>query len=341
MNPPAETEAVGLFSGGLDSALALRVIQERGVRVIAFNLRTPFAGGGKEGGAAVDALARELGVELVVEDAGPDYVEIIKNPRHGRGAALNPCVDCHIYMVRRARELMLARGASFCFTGEVLGQRPMSQRRGQLDIVAREAGLEGKLLRPLSAKLLPPTEAERDGLVDRERLLGLSGRSRKTQIAFAKEYGITGYASPAGGCLLTDRNFGARLADAFAHGEDSPGDFELLKIGRHFRLPSGAKAIVGRNEGENGAILEYLSGNAVALEIVGAASPVTLLRGGGEEDWPAAAALTLLYSDARARTEAEARVWSAAGELGTMTARAENGARAREWRPDGSPRTNA
>ena len=337
MNSHAETKAVGLISGGLDSALAVRVILNQGISVIAFNVRTPF-GGGKKGGAALEALARELGVELVVEESGRDYVEIIKNPRHGYGAALNPCVDCHIYMVRRARELMLARGAAFCFTGEVLGQRPMSQRRGQLDIVAREAGLEGKLLRPLSAKLLPPTEAEREGLVDRERLLGLRGRSRKTQLALAEEYGITAYASPAGGCLLTDRNFGARLADALARGEDNPEDFELLKIGRHFRLPSGAKAVVGRDEGENGALLEYLGGDAVALEMVGIGSPVTLLRPGGEEGWPAAAALTLLYSDGRNRPEAEARVWSAAGELGTVTARAGDAARLEEWRPAARPK---
>lgn len=334
MTSPAEAKAVALFSGGLDSALAVRIVKEQGVDVIAFHLSTPFVGGGEERAAALDALARQLGVELALEESGRDYVEIIKNPRHGRGTALNPCVDCHIYMVRRAGELMLARGASFCFTGEVLGQRPMSQRRDQLDVVAREAGLEGKLLRPLSAKLLPPTEAEREGLVDRERLLGLRGRGRKAQLALAEEYGITGYASPAGGCLLTDRHFSGRLADALAHGEDSSEDFELLKVGRHFRLPSGAKAVVGRNEGENRALLQFLTPDAVALQVIGFGSPVTLLRGGGEEDWPAAAALTLRYSDARDRAQAEARVWSAAGELGTVTARAGDGARLEEWRPD-------
>jgi tRNA-specific 2-thiouridylase len=327
MTERAGTKAVALFSGGLDSALAVRVIQNQDVEVIAFHVRTPFAGGGNVG-----ALAGELGVELVIGEAGRDYVELVKNPRHGYGSALNPCVDCHIYMVRRAREVMLARGASFCFTGEVLGQRPMSQRRGQLDIVAREAGLEGKLLRPLSAQLLPPTEAERKGLVDRERLLGFRGRGRKAQLALAEEYGLSGYASPAGGCLLTDRHFAARLADAFAHGEDRREDFELLKVGRHFRLPSGAKAAVGRNEGENRALLGFMRETDVALEIIGVGSPVTLLRGGAEADRPAAAALTLRFSDARGRAEAEARVWSAAGELGTVTARAEDAA-ADEWRP--------
>jgi len=337
MSPRSPAKAVGLFSGGLDSALAVRILQEQNVDVIAFHLRTPFVGGGAESAALVEKLARELGVELVAEETGPDYIDIITNPRHGRGVALNPCVDCHVYMVRRARDLMLARDASFCFTGEVLGQRPMSQRRGQLELVAREAGLGGKLLRPLSAKLLLPTEAETAGLVDRERLLDLRGRGRKVQLALAAEYGITGYASPAGGCLLTDRHFASLLADALAHGEDGPDDFELLKIGRHFRLPSGAKAIVGRNESENRALEKHLKGNAVALEVIGAGSPVTLLRGAGEDDWPEAGALTLLYSDARERPEAEARVWSAAGELGTVTVRAGDAAPADGWRPKAFP----
>jgi hypothetical protein len=320
----------------LDSALAVRLLREQGLEVVAFHLRTPFAGG-RERAPAVEELARKLEAELVVEEAGRDYVDLVKNPRHGRGVALNPCLDCHVYMVRRARELMLARGAAFCFTGEVLGQRPMSQRLGQLDVVAREARLAGKLLRPLSAKLLPPTEAETGGLVDRDRLLGLRGRSRKPQLALAEKFDLRGYSSPAGGCLLTDRRFAARLADAFAYGEDGPEELALLKIGRHFRLPSGAKAVVGRDEAENRALLEHLTGEVVALEITGVGSPVTLLRPGAQEDWPAAAALTLRYSDARGRAEVEARVWGAEGERGTITARAGEAAAAEEWRPGPRP----
>jgi tRNA-specific 2-thiouridylase len=338
MKSPPETKAVGLFSGGLDSALAVAAVRAQGVAVVALHVRTPFAGGKQEGPFAVEELARNLAVELVVEETGRAYVGVIKKPRHGRGVALNPCVDCHVHMLRRARELMLARGASFCFTGEVLGQRPMSQHRRQLEIVEREAGLEGKLLRPLSAKLLPPTGAETEGLVDRGRLFAFRGRSRKPQIALARELGLTGYGSPAGGCLLTDRHFAARLADAFAHGEDGPADLDLLKLGRHFRLPSGAKAIVGRNEDENRALAGHLAGDAVAMEIIGAGSPVTLLKPGREEDRPAAAALTLRFSDARGREEAPARVWSAAGELGTLTARGRDAARAEEWRPAPGPK---
>jgi hypothetical protein len=213
----------------------------------------------------------------------------------------------------------------------------MSQRLGQLDVVAREGGLEGRLVRPLSAKLLPATEAETTGLVDRDRLLSLRGRSRKPQLALAEKFDLRGYSSPAGGCLLTDRRFAARLADAFAYGEDGPEELALLKIGRHFRLPSGAKAVVGRDEAENRALLEHLTGEAVALEITGVGSPVTLLRPGAQEDWPAAAALTLRYSDARGRAEVEARVWGAEGERGTITARAGEAAAAEEWRPGPRP----
>jgi tRNA-specific 2-thiouridylase len=330
MTPPSKATAVGLVSGGLDSALAAKLVLEQGITVIGYNLRTPFLAEAHQ--AVVRMLAENLGIELVVEDAGEDYVELVRSPRFGRGAALNPCVDCHVYMLRRAGALMRERGAAFCFTGEVLGQRPMSQRRRQLDLIEREAGLEGKLLRPLSAKLLPPTRPEEEGLVDRSRFLALRGRTRRPQLALAKAYGVAGYSSPAGGCLLTDKNFAARLADAFAHGEYGVDDINLLKIGRHFRLPSGAKAIVGRNEGENEKILEYLGDAGAAFEVVGVGSPVTLLRPAREEDWPAAAALTLRYSDARDAGDARARVWNAKGEIGMMAARLREGANSDEWR---------
>jgi len=330
MTPPSRVKAVGLISGGLDSALAVKLVLEQGIAVIGYNLRTPFLAEANE--AVVRTLGENLGIELVVEDAGEDYVELVKAPRFGRGAALNPCVDCHIYMLRRAKALMRERGAAFCFTGEVLGQRPMSQRRRQLELIEREAGLEGKLLRPLSAKLLPPTHPEIERLVDRRKLLDVRGRSRKRQITLARSYDINGYSSPAGGCLLTDENFAARLADAFAHGAYGADDINLLKIGRHFRLPSGAKAIVGRNEGENEKILEHLDDAGAAFEIVGVGSPVTLLRPAREGDWPRAAALTLRYSDARENGAAEARVWSSKGEIGTIPARLREAANSDEWR---------
>jgi tRNA-specific 2-thiouridylase len=332
MTSAPKTKGVGLVSGGLDSALAAKLILQQGIGVIGYHLRTPFAGGKGEGGSRAERVAESLGIELVGQDAAEEYFEMLKAPRFGRGAAYNPCVDCHIFMLRRAKALMLARGASFCFTGEVLGQRPMSQRRRQLELVEKEAGLEGKLLRPLSAKLLPPTRPEEEGLVARAQLLDIRGRSRKRQIALAESFGITAYGSPAGGCLLADKNFGARLADAFAYGEDRPRDMNLLKIGRHFRLPSGAKAVVGRDEKENEEILKHLDEAAAAFEIVGAGSPVTLLAPAREDDWPAAAALTLRYSDARGRAEAQARVWSFEEEIGTISARSQEAANSDEWR---------
>jgi tRNA-specific 2-thiouridylase len=325
---PRKTLAVGLLSGGLDSSLAVKLLVDQGVEVIAYNLRTPFCTCEAKGGCGAAATAARMGVELVTEFAGDEYVEVIKNPRHGRGRGMNPCIDCRIFILERAKELMRRRGAAFCFTGEVLGQRPMSQHRRALALVEKEAGLEGKILRPLSARLFEPTEAEREGLVDRAKLLDIRGRSRKKQIALAAELGVTDYTCPAGGCLLTDKNFAARLEDAFAHGEDCLADINLLKVGRHFRLPSGAKAVVGRDEGENERLLEFLDRDAAAFEIVGVGSPVTILKPARREDWPAAAALTLRYSDARERVEAEARVWSAEGELGTILARAEDAAEA-------------
>jgi tRNA-specific 2-thiouridylase len=336
--PSQKIKAVGLLSGGLDSTLAVKLLADQGIEVIAYNLRTPFCTCERKGGCGATAAAARLGVEIVTEFAGEEYIELVKNPRHGRGRAMNPCLDCRIFILKRAKALMQNRGAAFCFTGEVLGQRPMSQHRRALALIEKEAGLEGRILRPLSAHLFEPTEAESEGLVDRSKLLDIRGRSRKKQIGLAAELGVVDYPCPAGGCLLTDRDFGARLADAFAHGEDRPAEINLLKIGRHFRLPSGAKAVVGRNEAQNRALTERLGETDVALEIIGVGSPVTLLRGGGEKDWPAAAALTLLYSDARSREEAEARVWSAAGELGTVTARAKNAAAADEWRPAARPR---
>jgi tRNA U34 2-thiouridine synthase MnmA/TrmU len=328
-------KAVGLLSGGLDSTLAVKLLVDQGIEVIAYNLRTPFCTCERKGGCGASAVAGRIGVEIVTDFAGDEYIELVKNPRHGRGSAMNPCIDCRIFILRRARELMQNRGAAFCFTGEVLGQRPMSQHRRSLALIEREAGLEGKILRPLSAHLFKPTEAENENLADRSRLLGIRGRSRKKQIALAAELGVTDYPCPAGGCLLTDKNFAARLADAFAHGEDRVSDINLLKLGRQFRLPSGAKAVVGRNEGDNERLLGYLDEDAAAFEVEGVGSPVTLLRPAGREDWPRAAALTLRYSDARDRAEAPTRVRTARGEAETITARAGDAADAENWRVGG------
>jgi tRNA-specific 2-thiouridylase len=291
-------KAVGLFSGGLDSSLAVKVIAELGFDVIAFHLCHPFETGGPERTFELAEAARRLGARLHSEPAGDEYLKLIGSPEYGYGRAMNPCIDCHAYMVKRAAALAERCGAAFVFTGEVLGSRPMSQRREALDTVEVESGLSGRLLRPLSAKLLPPTEMEASGLVDRERLYGIKGRSRKRQIELATEFGITDYPTPAGGCLLTEVGYSAKLKDAFEHGETNCSDISLLRVGRHFRLPGGGKAIIGRNETENGLIEARLSPGDILLEVKNVGSPVTLLRNGGPGDLEPAAALTVRYSDA-------------------------------------------
>lgn len=314
-NDVKKSKAVGLFSGGLDSSLAVKVIAELGFDVIAFHFCHPFETGGAERTFELAEAAQRLGSRLRSEPAGDEYLELIRSPKYGYGKAMNPCIDCHAYMLRRAAALAERCGAAFVFTGEVLGSRPMSQRREALDIVEAESGLSGRLLRPLSAKLLPPTEMEASGLVDRERLYGIKGRSRKRQIELAAEFGITDYPTPAGGCLLTEVGYSAKLKDAFGHGETGPSDISLLRVGRHFRLPDGGKAIIGRDETENGLIEARLSSGDLRLEVKNVGSPVTLLRNAGPGDLEPAAALTVRYSDAR----------NASGGVGVTVRKACNG----------------
>jgi hypothetical protein len=214
---------------------------------------------------------------------------------------MNPCLDCRILMFSKARERMEDIGAAFVFTGEVLGQRPMSQHRRAMRIIERESGLDDRLLRPLSAQLLEPTLPELEGLVDREKLLALQGRSRKSQMALADELGVTDYPCPAGGCRLTDPNFARRMRDLVRFRPDFDlNDVNLLKIGRHFRLSPRAKAVVGRNEGENHRILALTRPGDALFEVEGCGSPITLLRGkAGEGVVRLAAAITARYSDAQ------------------------------------------
>jgi tRNA-specific 2-thiouridylase len=291
-------KAVGLFSGGLDSSLAVKIIVDLGFDVVAFRLCHPFETGGPEYVFRIEKAAKGLGAELYNEPAGAGYLEVIRSPKYGYGKAMNPCIDCHVYMIKRAHALAKRTGAAFVFTGEVLGSRPMSQRREALDIVERESGLAGRLLRPLSAKLLPPTEMEKNGLVEREKLYDIKGRSRKKQMNLAKTFGINGYPTPAGGCLLTEVGYSAKLADIWVHGECGYSDLGLLRIGRHFRLPGGGKAVVGRNEKENGFLEARLMPGDLILEVKGVGSPITLLRNAGGNDTALAAAITVRYSDA-------------------------------------------
>lgn len=238
-------KAIGLISGGLDSILAAKIIQEQGIAVIGLNFRTPFCKN-----KIKDKIAN-LGIELKEVPLMDEFLEVIKKPRYGFGSNMNPCIDCKILMLMKAAELMREWDAKFVITGEVLGQRPMSQNRQALSLIEKRAGLEGLLLRPLCARLFPETIPEREGWVKRDQLLGFSGRGRKPQIALAEKLKIKDYHQPAGGCLLTDPEFSRRLKDLIAHQELNIDNVELLKLGRHFRIAVDTKLIIGRDEKEN------------------------------------------------------------------------------------------
>lgn len=256
-------KAIALISGGLDSILAARVVKEEGIEVIPVHFKIPFCHLQQESNLqSLDRLIKEvLGMDLKKIDIGKDFLGLIENPRHGFGANMNPCIDCKILMLSKAKELLPSLDASFVVTGEVLGQRPMSQNKPALNIIAKKSGLEGLVLRPLSAKVLAETMPEAKGWISRARLLNFSGRTRKPQIALADKYKIKGYAQPAGGCLLTYKDFSKRLADLMNHKILSLENVELLKFGRHFRLSPEAKLVVGRNEKENNILFGLAQAN--------------------------------------------------------------------------------
>jgi len=287
--------ALGLFSGGLDSMLAASVLRAQGIEVSLICFVTPFFGA-----ARARQSAAHLGLPLREVDFTDKFLPLIYDPPHGWGRGHNPCIDCHILMLREAGALLAAAGFDFLFTGEVLGQRPMSQNRGSLNLIARESGFADLLLRPLSAQFLKTTKPELLGWVDRDRLLNLSGRGRKRQMALAAAYGITRYPAPAGGCLLTDPGYAARLKELLRHVQEaSRPDLELLKWGRHFRLPGGAKAVVGRTQRENEAILALKSLGDFLLKVDNYPGPVVLVSGAvSEVDLETAAGLAAAYSDA-------------------------------------------
>lgn len=271
-------KALGLLSGGLDSTLAVKLILQRGIEVEAINFVTPFCLCRKGGCGAVEA-AKQFNIPLKMISAGTDYLKIVRNPKFGYGKNLNPCVDCRIFMLKKARKYAKKTGAEFIFTGEVLGQRPMSQHRGALELIEREAGLQGKILRPLSGKLLPKTEAEEKGFVNHEALRSISGRSRKPQIEMTKEFNLTNYPCSAGGCLLTDREFANKLRDLFRHKKRvTVKEVNQLKVGRHFRLGEN-KIIVGRNEAENKVLLQTKQKTDYFFEVPDCGSPTTILHG--------------------------------------------------------------
>ena len=293
-------KAVGLFSGGLDSMLAVKLIQNQGIEVTAFHFVLPFNYIEEENQINAVKTATELNIPTETFHGGKEYIEIAKRPKHGYGKNMNPCIDCKIFIIKKAFSFMKKIGASFLFSGEVIGQRPMSQRKKALEIIEKEAGVEGFLLRPLSAKLLPITIPEEKGWVKREYFRDFEGRSRKPQIKLAEKFGITEYPSPAGGCLLTDFDFSIRLRDSFRHSEDSISELTLLNFGRHFRLKSGAKLIVGRDEKENQIIEKLADDNDLLIEGIGFGSPLALLKNSNKhEDIDISASICIRYSKKR------------------------------------------
>ena len=307
-------KAIGLVSGGLDSALAVAVVKRQGIEVLGLNYFNGFSPGAirtemlgeKDMGAFLDRrasdLSQSLGVSVEVIDISEEYIDLLLKPKHGYGANVNPCIDCRIYMLKKAKERMEAEGSSFVFTGEVLGQRPMSQHKGAMNTVIRESGLGGYLLRPLSAKLLPKTVPEEEGLIDREKLLDIQGRSRRRQMALALELGLTGYSQPAGGCMLTDENYARKFKDVLDHegeGMISRRMAVLLAAGRHFRLSGTVKIVVGRDQMENHYIERDWIGEWLA-DPIDVPGPTTLILGDPtDDDLMTTAAITARYSDAK------------------------------------------
>lgn len=302
-------KAVTLLSGGLDSTLAAKVVMEQGIELEALNFMTLFCTCTHRGATclASQKAVETLGIPLKVFNVSEEYLSVVKDPRHGYGRNMNPCIDCRIFMLKKAKAYMQDSGAAFIVTGEVLGQRPMSQRKDAMRLIEKEAELEGFILRPLSAHVLPMTIPEKEGWVDREKLLKFQGRSRKPQIKLAEHYGIRDYPCPAGGCLLTDPGFAKRMKDLMLHKPDfSLNDVHLLKVGRHFRFSDGVKLIVGRNEEENQKIETFAHDGDILFRVSGFPGPLSLLRGKvNEGDIERAAAVTAHYSKAKDLGNAE------------------------------------
>ncbi len=310
-------KAVALLSGGLDSLLAVRVLQKQGIVVEGINFYTGFCVEGhthairnhsKDKKRRNNALwaAEQLGIRLHIIDVIEEYKDVLLNPKYGYGANMNPCLDCKIFMVNQAVEWIKENhknGFDFIITGEVVGQRPMSQRKQTMPIIAKKSGADNILLRPLCAKILPVTKPELEGWVDREKLYDFSGRSRKRQIALAKEFGFKDYASPAGGCcFLTDKNYSSKLVDLWkgqGSREYEVDDIMLLKVGRHLRPKPEFKLIIARDAGESKFLYGY-SKNFITIQAVSHNGPLTLIDGNIRlEDFPLAAGIVARYSQGR------------------------------------------
>ncbi len=273
-SPKKKTKALLLFSGGLDSILALKILEEQDIKVIPLYFESVFFSE-KE----ILETARRLKLKLRKVDFSKKQFELVKNPRYGYGKNFNPCIDCRLLMLKKAKKIMKKENCDFIATGEVLGERPMSQNKNSLELVEKKSSLQGLLLRPLSAKLLPPTMAEKNKLVERNKLFDISGRGRFRQLALAKKYKLAGFPSPAGGCLLTDPAFSKRLGKLLEKKSDPAlSDLKLLKLGRHF-WQGNVLIVVGRNEEENRKIRKIASENDILTELKNITGPLTLIRG--------------------------------------------------------------
>ena len=295
-------KVVALLSGGLDSQLAIKMMQEQGFDVSAVAIKTPFCDFdcGRGCGFEIRERADDLNVNLKTVYLGDEYIEMLKHPKHGIGAGFNPCIDCRSMMFDAAKKHMEDIGAEFIISGEVLGQRPMSQHAPALRTIEKESDLVGKIVRPLSAALLPETDPEKNGLIKRENLGMIRGRTRRNQLDMAKKYGIENPPNAGGGCLLTEPQFGIKAKDLFSHTENPTiNDIDLLKIGRHFRLDEQTKFIVGRNKDENEMIKAIALPGDILLEAKDFVGPVSILRGSNaKKHLKFASSVTLRYSDA-------------------------------------------
>ena len=295
-------KVVALLSGGLDSQLAVKMMQKQGFEVSAVAIKTPFCDFdcGRGCGFEIRERADTLDVNLKTVYLGDEYIEMLKNPKHGFGSGMNPCIDCRAMMFDAAKKHMEEIGAEFIISGEVLGQRPMSQHGPALKTIEKESNLEGKILRPLSGALLAKTDPEKTGLIKREDLGMIRGRSRKDQLKLAKEFGIEDPPNAGGGCLLTDPAFSLRAKDLFKHTETpTTNDIDLLKIGRHFRFNQKIKLIVGRNHNENEIIKSLSLPSDIIIEARDHVGPTSLLRGEDLDDHlKFSSEITLRYSDA-------------------------------------------
>jgi len=311
-------KAIAMLSGGLDSTLAAWLVIGQGVEVLGLTFESVFHPGPMFGDepSVAEVAAKFLGVPLKALDDSERLLALVKSPKHGYGSHMNPCIDCRVHRLRQAKQVLDEIGGDFIVTGEVLGQRPMSQRRGAMSVIDREAGLEGRIVRPLSARCLDPTIPEQQGLLDREKLMDINGRSRRRQMELAESIGLAEYPTPAGGCLLTDPVFSIRLRELLDHCDATCDDVALLRAGRHFRLDDATKAVVGRHEADNALLGQLARAGDVILVLEDVPGPSTLLRGEASEEHIAlAAALTARFSKARSEPSVAVGVLRLGGKV--------------------------